>query len=175
MDISEVRANVISQNNVLHACRRTDQWPQSLHAMARMREWTSPNEISYSTTLQSSALASRWRDAISLCSTAALSRLSGNEVVQNAMLAGGWRQALRRLHMMEQGECRPNLVSINSVLHECEAGASWCQSLRLLRVAISGELRPDVISYTSAATCCTLAQQSLAAVMLMEHMSRVDG
>lgn len=43
---------------------------------------TSPNEISYSTTLQSSALASRWRDAISLCSTAALSRLSGNEVVQ---------------------------------------------------------------------------------------------
>eukprot|EP00913_Durusdinium_trenchii_P020138 g18924.t1 len=39
MDISEVRANVISQNNVLHACRRTDQWPHYLGRLA-CTEWT---------------------------------------------------------------------------------------------------------------------------------------
>ena len=39
LDSGQVRANIISHNNVLFACKQTDQWPRALQILSSMVAW----------------------------------------------------------------------------------------------------------------------------------------
>lgn len=167
-------------NLALLACDRAGEAEEALGLMDRMRAESTPNVVSYSSTISALARA-RPDPETPQRATQLLVRMRREGVTPNAFTFGAlalayarasaWRDALSLLQVMESDGVRPNTIILSNIVNACaEAGEARSATTLVRGMEARYGVTPDVACMNAAIKACSRGAQWQTALALLEDL-----
>eukprot|EP00434_Breviolum_minutum_P019057 symbB.v1.2.016801.t1/scaffold1270.1/size227213/13 len=186
MDLTQVLLSLVTFNTVIRSCQ--DKSPWALSFLSQLREISSPDVISYSSTMDAldwikafhllktmkvtpnvfcfssvvNAVGKDWHRAVQLLLQQSNMALVPNVVsysgVINACSTDSWRTSTELLQRMSQEAVRANIMTYGSVISACENG--WLCAMDLLEVMMQQQMKSNVICFNSAINACETSRDA---------------